>query len=218
MKTSSRMPQTGFSLVEVIAGIILTVSLSATVWNVATPTGTMADVSHEASRLSALNQSIDRAFAGNKNFAGVSTANELRDGWFPNGFDVNNSPWGPFDILPAQTVQPADSWMAIYQGVTTEACNKLAATELSTGKWSAIAVGGKPVTAATLIDVCSDPTTASPTGGYELTFTHYTGPRTGGNSGLQPICFDHTREQVIADGAPAGCTTDPMAYAPASHA
>ena len=131
---------------------------------------------------------------------------------------MNNSPWGPFDILPAQTKKPADSWIAIYQGVTTAACNKLVATELSTGKRFAIAVGGKPVTAATVTSACSDPTTASPSGGYELTLTHYTGPRTAGNSGLQPICFDHTREQVIADGAPAGCPTDPMAYASASHA
>jgi type II secretory pathway pseudopilin PulG len=218
MTTSTRTLQSGFSLVEVIASILLTVGLSATVWSVASPTGNMADVSHEASRLSALTQSIDHAFAGNKDYAGVSTANELRDDWFPSGFDVNNSPWGPFDILPAQTLKPADSWMAIYQGVTTSACSKLVATELSTGKWSAITVGGKPVTAATVVNACIDPTTASPTGGYQLTFTHYTGPRTGGTSGLQPICFDHTREQVIADGAPAGCTSDPMAYAPASHA
>jgi hypothetical protein len=217
MNTSTRTFQSGFTLFEVILGTLLTVGLTATVWAVATPTGNMADVSQEASRLAALTQSIDHAFA-TKDFAGVSTANEIRDGWYPNGFDVNSSPWGPFDILPAQTQKPADSWMAIYQGVTTEACNKLVATELSTGKWSAIAVGGKPVTAANLTAVCSDPTTASPTGGYELTFTHYTGPRTGGNSGLQPICFDHTREQVIADGAPTGCPTDPMAYASATHA
>jgi hypothetical protein len=218
MKTSTRIHQSGFTLFEAILGTLLTVGLSATVWAVATPTGTMSNVSQEATRLAALTQSIDRAFAGNKNYAGVSTANELRDGWFPNGFDVNNSPWGPFDILPAQTKKPADSWMAIYEGVTTEACNKLVATELSTGKWSAIAVGGKPVAAATLTAACSDPTTASPVGDYEITFTYYTGPRNGGNSGLQPICFDHTREQVIADGAPAGCPTDPMACASASHA
>lgn len=218
MKTSTRIMQSGFTLFEVILGTLLTVGLTATVWGVATPTGNMADVSQEASRLAALTQSIDHAFAGNKDFAGVSTAAELRDGWFPNGFDVNNSPWGPFDILPAQTVKPADSWMAIYQGVATDACSKLVATELSTGKWSAVTVGDKPVTAATVVNACSDPSTASPTGGYQLAFTHYTGPRTGGNSGLQPICFDHTREQVIADGAPAGCTTDPLAYASAPHA
>lgn len=27
-----------------------------------------------------------------------------------------------------------------------------------------------------------------------------------------PVCFDHTREQVQAEGAPQGCPTDPMAY------
>jgi type II secretory pathway pseudopilin PulG len=217
MMTSIRTLQSGFTLFEVIIATLLTVALTATVWGVVTPTGNMADVSQEASRLAALTQAIDRAFV-TSDYAGVSTSSELRDGWFPNGFEVNNSPWGSFDILPAQTVQPADSWMAIYQGVTTEACAKLVATELSTGKWSVITVGGKPVTAVTLTAACSDPTTGSSTGGYQLTFTHYTGPRTGGNSGLQPICFDNTRERVIADGAPAGCPTDPMAYRSAAPA
>lgn len=27
-----------------------------------------------------------------------------------------------------------------------------------------------------------------------------------------PVCFDRTREQVIAQGAEAGCPTDPAAY------
>lgn len=218
MNTSTRTIQSGFTLFEVILGTLLTVGLTATVWGVATPTGNMADVSHEASRLAALTQSINRAFAGNVDYAGVSTGNQLREGWFPNGFDPINSPWGPFAILPAQTEKAADSWMAIYQGVTTSACSKLVATELSTGNWAAIAVGGKPVTATNLTAACSDPTTASPTGGYELTFVHYTGPRNGGNTGLQPICWDHTREQVVADGAPSGCPADPMAYASATHA
>ncbi|WP_233842246.1 hypothetical protein [Dyella sp. 2HG41-7] len=31
-----------------------------------------------------------------------------------------------------------------------------------------------------------------------------------------PLCFDRTREQVIAQGAEAGCPTDPMAYHPAT--
>lgn len=31
-----------------------------------------------------------------------------------------------------------------------------------------------------------------------------------------PLCFDRTREQVIAQGAEAGCPTDPMAYKPAT--
>jgi len=216
MKTSTHSPQSGFTLFEAILGILLTVGLSATVWAVATPTGNMADVSHEASRLSALTQSIDRAFAGNVDYAGVSTGNELVGGWYPKGFDPINSPWGPFDILPAQTEKPADSWMAIYQGVTTEACSKLVATELSTGKWSAIAVGGKPVTAATLTAACSDPTTASPSGGYEVTFIHYTGMRNGGNTGLQPLCFDRFRNDPR--GYEPGCPTDPLAYARAPHA
>ena len=29
---------------------------------------------------------------------------------------------------------------------------------------------------------------------------------------LAPICWDHTREQVQAEGAPQGCPADPMAY------
>jgi len=33
---------------------------------------------------------------------------------------------------------------------------------------------------------------------------------------LAPVCFDHTREQVQAQGAPQGCPTDPMAYHPAT--
>ncbi len=31
-----------------------------------------------------------------------------------------------------------------------------------------------------------------------------------------PLCFDRTREQVQAQGAEAGCPTDPMAYHPAT--
>ena len=31
-----------------------------------------------------------------------------------------------------------------------------------------------------------------------------------------PLCFDRTREQVQAQGAEAGCPTDPMAYRPAT--
>jgi len=67
MKTSTHSPQSGFTLLEAILGTLLTVGLSATVWAVATPTGTMSNVSQEATRLAALTQSIDRAFAGNKN-------------------------------------------------------------------------------------------------------------------------------------------------------
>ncbi|BFI94978.1 MAG: hypothetical protein RSP_04880 [Rhodanobacter sp.] len=31
---------------------------------------------------------------------------------------------------------------------------------------------------------------------------------------LAPLCFDRTREQVLAQGVEAGCPTDPMAYRP----
>lgn len=33
---------------------------------------------------------------------------------------------------------------------------------------------------------------------------------------LAPLCFDHTREQVEAEGVPQGCPADPMAYRPAT--
>jgi hypothetical protein len=31
-----------------------------------------------------------------------------------------------------------------------------------------------------------------------------------------PLCFDHSREWVAANGAQQGCPTDPMAYSPAA--
>lgn len=35
-------------------------------------------------------------------------------------------------------------------------------------------------------------------------------------AGPAPLCFDHSREWIIANGAPQGCPTDATAYSPAS--
>jgi len=205
----NRQFQTGTGMLDAVLSMVLIALLSASVWAMAAPADQSSDVSQEASRLDTLSSTIASTFRGDVDYAGVTTGNSIQEGWYAPGSEPTNSPWGPFALQPATTTQPNDSWQAIYTDVPSAACIALVQREFKSSDWATIAVGGEVVTTQTVAAACTNAQTAQPGNGHGIVFTAYDGPRNGGTSGLQPLCFDHARGQTPY---PVGCPQNDSAY------
>lgn len=208
---SHRTHTRGFGLFETILTFAIVILASATVWAVAAPAGVSTQVAQETTRLNALVQNIDGAFAGSGDFAGVTTANGIRDGWQPRNISPTDTAWGTFDLSPATVHTPNDAWSASYSTVPPQACAQLSAQALRSMAWLAVTVDGTSVSTTTAQAACTDP--QHPT--HALVLTRYVGTKTGPTSGLPPLCFDRFRKDPR--GYEAGCPQDDAAYAPAPH-
>ena len=199
----------GFGLFDTIISIALVVVLTAGAYVLFGPSTTASATSQESQRLDALVRSIDASYVSGVNYDGLS-----QTPFAVPGFQSTTSAWGqPFSVLPTQVATPADGWVATYQGVATDVCAQLGAGQLNTQQWFAVQVDGQPVADGNALrTACSKPTDAS--GLHSLAFVRYTGVRPNGTTGLAPLCFDRTREQVEAEGAEVGCPTDPSVYLP----
>lgn len=212
MSTHSR----GFGLFETILSLALAgVALTTMVWALVTPASATASIDEETRRLDQLDQNIHSAFAAYGDLAGVSTANSFRDGWVVPNVEPRESPWGGFDLQPAQTKAPNDSWQAIYSTVPQKPCVLLVSRELASTRWSSITVDEKQVsTMADVTSYCANEQTAGAASTHTLSFVRYGGPRAGQTSGLPLICWDRYRGDPR--GYEPGCPTDPLAYRPRS--
>ncbi|KRE90813.1 hypothetical protein ASG87_01370 [Frateuria sp. Soil773] len=208
---SHRTHTRGFGLFETILTFAILIAASATVWALAAPAGVTTQVAAETTRLSTLVQNIDGAFANAGDFAGVTTANGIRDGWQAPGISPVDTAWGTFDLAPATVHAPNDAWSASYSTVPPEACAQLTAQALHSMAWLAVTVDGTSVSTTTAQSACTDP--QHPT--HALVLVRYVGTKTGPTSGLQPLCFDRYRKDPR--GYETGCPQNDSAYAPAPH-
>lgn len=205
---SLRTHHRGFGLFEVILTLGLMIAASATVWAVAAPADVSSQVAVEATRLSTLVQNIDNAFASSGDFAGVTTANGIRDGWEATNISPSDTPWGTFDLAPATVHKDNDAWSASYSTVPPEACAELTAQALHTTAWIDVNVDGQVVSGTTAQEACADP--QHPT--HTLAFVRYIGTKTGPTSGLLPVCWDRYRQDPR--GYEQGCPQNDSAYRP----
>lgn len=215
MNTPFKSQSEGWTLIDLMLGLGLSLVLITGVYAMSSLSSGPAGVSQEVSHLSALRNAVQGAYGSNKTFAGISSNTAEQDGWYPRGFDDQNSPWGSFGLAPKNFNQPDDGWQAIYQSVPPSACTQLVSHELFKG-WSVITVDGKDITDLTGQNTPVDPSiacqasTTHPT--HEIRFAVYGGERN--QAALAPICFNHSREWIAANGAPAGCPTALSAYNP----
>lgn len=203
-----------FALAETIISLGLIIALGTVVYALATPSMEAANVRTEVAHLNALVDAVNGTFASDVDFAGLDQRQVD-----VSGFPTTLSAFGqPFTVLPAAMKQPADTWQAVYTSAPSGICARLVSAELASGRWEAVLVGGTVVaSAASAPAACIDPKTQDSTGEHEVRFVRaYTGARRV-SSGLPPICWDHSREQVIANGPPVDCPTDPAAYNSASR-
>lgn len=201
----------GFGLFEAIVSLTLVILASATVWAVAAPASVSSQVAVETKRLNTLVKNIDGAFANAGDFAGVTTANGIHDGWLAPHVSPSDSPWGTFDLAPVTVHTDNDAWAASYSTVPPEACAQLTAHALHTTAFLTVTVDGQAVSTTTNQAACTDP--QHPT--HALVMVRYVGTKTGPTSGLPPLCFDRFRKDP--KGYEAGCPQDDAAYAPAPH-
>ena len=201
----------GFGLFDTILSISLVIFLTAGAYMLFGPTTTASASAQENQRLNALVQGIGASYVSGVDYAGLA-----QTPFAVPGMQSNTSAWGqPFSVLPTQVSTPADAWVATYQGVAPDVCSQLGANQLNTQQWFAVEVDGQTVSSSNaLMSACAKPTDA--TGLHSMAFVRYTGARPNGTSGLAPLCWDRTREEVAAGHADTGCPTDPTLYRPAS--
>ena len=201
----------GFGLFETILSMSLVVMLSLVVYALFGPTTSAAAVSQESMRLDSLVKAIPSAYVAGVDYAGLT-----QDPPQVTSFQSNLSVWQqPFSVLPATVLVLDDAWQVTYQGTPPDTCAKLGEGEWNKDRWYAIAVDGKAVSdPMSLEHACTTPIDSS--GLHELQFLAYNGTRPHATSGLAPICFDRTREDVAAGHADPGCPTNPADYLPSS--
>jgi len=189
--------------------LALVAALSAGAYGLFGPVTTASASSQESQRLNALVQAIDASYVSGVDYAGLA-----QTPFAVPGFQSTTSVWGqPFSVLPTQVATPADGWVATYQGTPPDVCAQLGSSQLSTQQWYAVQVDDQPMADGNALrTACSKSTDAS--GLHVLAFVRYTGVHPNITSGLAPLCWDRTREQVEAEGAEVGCPTDPSVYLP----
>lgn len=201
----------GFGLVDTILSLALVVILSVSAYGLFGPVTTASAVSLESQRLDALVKGINASYVSGVDYAGLAqTPFEVQ------GFQSNTSAWGqPFSVLPTTVKVANDAWVVTYQGTSPDTCARLGAVEWEKIRWYVIRIDGNAVSSASaLTSACT-----ATTGGahlHEMQFINYNGTRPNGTSGLAPLCFDRTREQVSAGNVDPGCPTNPADYFPAS--
>lgn len=201
----------GFGLFETILSLVLMVALSLVAVALWGPTTSASAVHLEGMRLDALAKNIPAAYVSGVDYAGL-TQNPPQ----VPGFQSNLSVWQqPFSVLPTTELVLDDAWQVTYQGAPPDTCAKLGEGEWRKDRWYSIRVDGKAVSDPTsLAKACSTP--VDPSRLHELQFVAYDGTRPNATSGLAPLCFDRTREDVAAGHADPGCPNNPADYLPSS--
>jgi type II secretory pathway pseudopilin PulG len=173
----------GFGLFETILTLSVMAILSGLVWTVFGPASASTSVAQESHRLGQLQAAVNNAYKSNIDFAGISTARSINEGWAPKGSNPNSDAWdGPFGLVPATVNVANDSWQAVEQSVPDDACLKLVGHE--TGKWTDIQVDGQSVTPDDALASCG----VDKEGGHTLSFIQFGGVRHG--SQVIPACYN----------------------------
>lgn len=201
----------GFGLFETMISMALVAILSAGAIALFGPTTAASAVLQESARLDALAKAIPASYVSGVDYAGLT-----RHPPQVPGFQSNLSVWQqPFSVLPTTEIVLDDAWQVTYQGTPPDTCVKLGENEWRKDRWYVIAVDGKAVTdSSSIAKACTTPIDS--TGLHALQFVSYDGKRPNATSGLAPLCFERTREDVAAGHADPGCPTNPAAYRPAS--
>lgn len=199
----------GFGFVDTILSLALVVILSLSAYGLFGPVTTASDVSLESQRLDALVKGVNATYVSGVDYAGLA-----QTPFAVPGFQSNTSAWGqPFSVLPTTIKVSNDAWVVTYQGTAADTCSRLGAVEWEKIHWYVIQIDGHAVASASALNgACT-----TPTGGvnlHEMQFINYNGTRPNASSGLAPLCWDRTREEVAAGHADPGCPTDPSLYLP----
>lgn len=191
----------GFGLTETILVLALGLGIATAALAGFTPASTATDVQTATQQLDTLRNKITSAYVSSPDFAGLNTNSAVNQGW-----TASSSPWGAISINPEPVGGIAlDGWEVSLTNVPADACAKLLTYEQAAGKWEELLVNGVPV---------SDINTAC-VETVQITFGKWGGTRS--NAYVHPLCFDHSREWVEANGSPAPgyCPSDPLKYNPA---